>query len=423
MILLKLAIRNIFAHTSRSTVIFVVISLVTAILFAFLSFTDGEVENLKKSITSLQDPQTDLVIYGKGLMDAYDAYEPFDKRVEITIRDYQDLLAQIRGFEYVESAYVHTYPSNNLDIISKGKRYQGLNVCGIEYDDGEHLKSEVTVYGRFFESGDENVILMNSITKDSLHLSLNDAVTLTGTDFFGQTFVEELRIIGFYTPQVGHPEIDDLMFVDMKSYGLISGLYAGEAHRMHVNLKKGYSRGKALEQVSSFIQKENLEIEVIDGADRPGDGMGGVYMAVRIIFVSMAMIVLFIVMFGIMNVISVNLVDRKKEIGSYYCLGAEKPFLNAMYTLEILFLNFFSSLAGIGMGYILCLGINALNITTTDPGLQFVFGGNRFYLGFNMSTVVLIVASLLGITLFSAVTTLGSALKVSPSVAVREVEE
>lgn len=123
-----------------------------------------------------------------------------------------------------------------------------------------------------------------------------------------------------------------------------------------------------------------------------------------------------------MNVVSINLFERRKEIGTYFCLGVEPPFLMAAYTTEIFIVNFFGALLGIGLVLILRLFINALNITSSDSGFQVVMGGSKFYLGLSISTVLWILGGICVITVLTSLTTLGKALKVSPLVAVKETE-
>jgi len=148
-----------------------------------------------------------------------------------------------------------------------------------------------------------------------------------------------------------------------------------------------------------------------------------VYGMVRIILIVTCFIVIFIVMFGIMNIVSVNLFDRRKEIGTFYCLGAEKPFLIFVYSLEILLVNLFAAAIGIGAGLGVSAVINSLKLTSTNPGMQLVFGGSTFCLGFSLSTVIWLLAGIVLVTFLTALTTLGSSLRVRPIEAVRETQQ
>ena len=148
-----------------------------------------------------------------------------------------------------------------------------------------------------------------------------------------------------------------------------------------------------------------------------------IYETIRWIFVVMSLIIIFIVTIGIMNVVSVNLFDRKREIGTYYCLGTEKGFLSRMYTWELLLVNLAASLTGILAGLLIREGINLLGLTTTEPGMQLVFGGSKFVMGISVSTIAWILASIPAVTDITSLMTLGKSLRVSPVSAIRETEE
>ncbi|HUH43743.1 MAG TPA: hypothetical protein VLZ44_01110, partial [Treponemataceae bacterium] len=76
---------------------------------------------------------------------------------------------------------------------------------------------------------------------------------------------------------------------------------------------------------------------------------------------------------------------------------------------------------GILLGQGARLIVNALKITSEEPGFQIVVGSSVFYLGSSLSTVVWIIGGLAIITILTSLSTLGKALKVSPVVAVQEL--
>jgi ABC-type lipoprotein release transport system permease subunit len=123
-----------------------------------------------------------------------------------------------------------------------------------------------------------------------------------------------------------------------------------------------------------------------------------------------------------MSVVSVNLFDRKKEIGVYYCLGCEKSFLTRLYTFEVLILNSISAISGIFLGMIVRLFINSIGITTEDPGMQLVFGGSRFTLGFNINSSLYLLGLIVILSVVTSLIVLRNCLNVRPIEAVRESE-
>ena len=99
-----------------------------------------------------------------------------------------------------------------------------------------------------------------------------------------------------------------------------------------------------------------------------------------------------------------------------------RPFLIAAYSLELALVNLAASAAGILGGLLIRAIVNMAKITSDEPGFQVVAGGSQFRLGLTPSSVLWIIGGVVVITLLTALTTLGKALKVSPVEAVREAE-
>jgi ABC-type lipoprotein release transport system permease subunit len=276
--------------------------------------------------------------------------------------------------------------------------------------------------GEFLNPDDRLAILINDTVKKRLNVKVGDTVTIIGRDLFGQAVAQAVKIKGFFKSNIDNPHLNSLVLVDMDTYYLISGFYKGEALYVNLNLKNDYSLEGSVTELNKWAAGTNPDIEFYDFF-KVHPGSAHEYEAVRMIVIFICLVVVFIVTFGIMNVVSVNLFDRKKEIGTYYCLGSEKSFLIRLYSAEIFIVNLASSVCGIALGLLIRYLINAAHITTTEEAMQHVFGGNVFYIGLSVSTIIWLLLGIGGLTLITALATLGGSLKVSPVVAIRELEE
>lgn len=422
MILPKLVLRNIFSHKQRNIIISLVITFVVSMLFIFLSFSDGEIENINKSIMGLENPGTDIVIKLKGYMQAKNANEKEEELDKMVIQNYPQIIKELKRFDFIKNIYVKTVPVFQ-NIYVNNNKFQDFAINGLESDNSSIIKQKLKIIeGHFFEKNEENVILIHNEIRKDLNVNIGDTVTIIGTDLFGQTVIQDFNIIGFYVPIIDNPENLRKVFADMTGYNMISGLFAGEANAINIDLNKNNSINIIINKLTEWADKNNHEIEfnpfsIINEEDLV------IYEAFRLILIFISLIIILVIMIGIMNIISVNLQDRKKEIGSYYCLGAEKRFLIYLYSFEILTVNAFSTIFGILVGLLIRFIINSIKYTTRDPGMQLVFGSDKFYLGLSISTILYIFIGIVSITLLTSVKTLNTSLKVSPSEAIREVEE
>ena len=419
MLTLKLALRNIPAHGQRNLIIAVVTSLVSAFLFLFLTFSDGELENVKNGVAGFYDPPADILVYHPDYGFAVDHKQTPNDKILTGVTAVRQALEAFPGVGEAVPAFWGNY----LDLFSQGHKYLGFNLISLPARNS-FLHSRYTVSeGRDLVDGDKNVILLHKTARESLPLRVGDDITLVGKDYFGQMASLKVTLIGFFSPVMDNPNLAGVALVDMDAFGTMAGYAPDEANRMLIRLKPGYDRDQVLAALrsASGTTLPRLEFEPSDSAhDRTGYAM--VYGMVRILLVAMVLLTLLITGFGIMNVVSVNLHDRRKEIGTYFCLGSEKPFLMRLYTWEILFVNLGGAVAGLALGLGIRALVNALNISSTDPGFQVVVGGSRFVLGLSPSSFLWILGGVALITILTALTTLGKALNVAPVVAVRDAE-
>jgi ABC-type lipoprotein release transport system permease subunit len=419
---LKLAVRNIFSHKLRSLIIFIVIAFVSMLLFFFLAFSDGEISNFRNGLLALWNPPADIMVLKKGLLAASERHEKGEDLAKMNITGYRELRKQLLQFNFVKKVF---YSPINLymDIYVNGQKYKWMRVRGTDTRFDDSVSSRITIVeGRMFGPGEKNRIILNIIKKDEFGVQPGQTVSLVGKDLFGQAVAEDFVLAGYFRPNIDNPNLSNTAFIDMEGYRLISGYYEDEAGSLHIDLNRGYPLSRALTTLNAWAKENNKDLEFFDFY-RVYKYDNDVYGMVRVILIVTCFIVIFIVMFGIMNIVSVNLFDRRKEIGTFYCLGAEKPFLVFVYSLEILLVNLFAAATGIAAGLGVRFIINALKITSTNPGVQLVFGGSMFYLGFSFSTVIWLLAGIVLVTVLTALTTLGASLKVRPIEAVREVDK
>jgi len=422
----KLAFRNILAHGQRSRTMLIVVGLVSAVLFLFLSFSDGEIENLKSGVIALNEPATDIVVYGSGFKAANDRGEDWQHLSTRFIEDSSGILAQLRGLPFVKRA-VDPTTAMTLDIIAAGKRHENFFMRGVDVEQPYLIKDRLRMSeGSFFDSSNRPQVILHYKTASTVGLRPGDRLRLSGKDLFGQVVSQEATLSGYFMGDQDNPSLGEIGFMNMAAYREVSGLGPAETMSLCVDLKRGTGKEGAIAKLSGWASERGYKLEFWDFADTPrsvrADDLLHTYGLFRTIIEAIVVIVLAIVAFGIMNVVSVNLYDRRREIGTYYCLGSEKAFLGRLYALEIAMLNFAASIAGILTGFGMGSLLNALDIRTETSGMQIAFGGSQFRLGFSIGSAAFIVAAILLVTLITAVSTIGSSLRVPPLAAMQDME-
>lgn len=423
----KLAFRNMLAHGQRSRTMFVAVGLVSCVVFLLLAFSDGQIANLDAGILSLSDPTADVVVYPKGLRRAYRQHEDWSHLSANTIKKYPALLEELRALPFVRRAVSPTSPLT-LDLYAAGQRHEKFFMRGVDPEQPWLIQDRVQMRtGEFFDRSDKPQVILHYKTARTIGVEPGGTVILSGRDLFGQVVVQPAVLKGYFAGEQDVPRLAELAFMNMAAYRLVSGLGPDEAMALFVDLKKGTDRAAALTALERHAGLRKLDLEFWSYDQLPeltagAEDVRRIYGMIRLIVVAAGIIILLIVTFGIMNVVSVNLYDRRREVGTYYCLGSEKPFLIRLYTVEILLLNMTSAALGVGVGLAIRWAVNAARIRTDESGLQLVFGGSQFSLGMSARTILFIAVAMFAITVLTAVTTLGSRLRVSPVAALREVE-
>jgi ABC-type lipoprotein release transport system permease subunit len=419
---LKLAFRNVFAHAQRSLIMFIVIALVSCIVLLFMCFSDGQIDNFSKGLIALMSPSADVVVYARGLRTAEIEGEDWKRTSALSIRGYRPLLREIRAMSFVRRAYAPT-TELNLSVFAGGQKYKNFIFRGVDPAAPWLIKEFIDMKeGSFFESSGEPEVILHYRTASTMNVRPGDRIILQGRDLFGQVVFQEAVLKGFFVPRQDMPYLINNGFMNMAAYDLVSGFSPGETMSLFVDLKKGESKSAAILALRDWAANRGLGLEAWDFDELPKTDLFDVVNLLRLVFVAASILIIAIMTFGIMSVVSVNLYDRKREIGTYYCLGSGKPFLVRLYALEILITNAAGAAAGLTVGLAVRWVLNSLAITTDVSGVQLLLGGSRLNIGFSPGSLAFLACSILVVSILTAVTTLGARLRVPPLAAMREVE-
>ena len=447
MLILKIVTRNIFAHARKNLIICAVTACVSLFLFLFLSFSDGEMENVKNGVSGFFMPPADIYVTHtefRSLLARND-----DKKLrDATVHNAEELKTLFAGVQGVREVITKT-ARIGTNLYFDGEKYLDFGLLGVDPDDtlirakysvlsGDGTSAAPDSLGWMTpadaahsphttdvpDTTDVPPILLHESVRSSIPVKTGDILTLVATDLFGQISTARVRLAGFFEPVQDNVNLYSLVLMPSDPYARFAGYNPGETNRLIIRLEKWYKPERVAPDLHTRAQEAGYDLDVYPQSEDSGTDMWlKVFSMIRLIIIATSLITLFITAFGIMNVTSTNLADRKKEIGTYYCLGSEPPFLMAVYTLEIFIVNLAGSLAGIGTGLIVRAGINALKITSDNPGFLIVAGGSTFTLGLSAGTILWIIGGISLLTVLTALTTLGKALNVSPVVAVKETEQ
>jgi putative ABC transport system permease protein len=93
------------------------------------------------------------------------------------------------------------------------------------------------------------------------------------------------------------------------------------------------------------------------------------------IFLFVSMLIVFISMIGLMSTLTMNILDRTKEIGMMRCIGSKARDLRRVFSTEAAFLAFVGLLIGIPLGYVIgiIVGYNVGNSMNLEIALIYAW--------------------------------------------------
>jgi putative ABC transport system permease protein len=168
----------------------------------------------------------------------------------------------------------------------------------------------------------------------------------------------------------------------LASVNLLQELYALEGiHYAMIYLKPDVNRHKMLEFIRDEIKRRNLPLEAFP-FDHPSispnyvGSMGFLYvMSGFFIFLICGAVAL-----SIMNSLTMGIIERTREIGTFRALGFTQSQISWMMTQESIWLCFLSSIVGGVLAFAVSAAVNAANIRFTPPGvvnsIQFILTPN-----------------------------------------------
>jgi putative ABC transport system permease protein len=168
----------------------------------------------------------------------------------------------------------------------------------------------------------------------------------------------------------------------LSSVNLLQDLYALEGiHYAMIYLKPHVNRHEMLDFVRNELKNKNLPLEAFP-FDHPSispnyvGSMGFLYvMSGFFIFLICGAVAL-----SIMNSLTMGIIERTREIGTFRALGFTQKQIAWMMTQESIWLCFLSSLLGGVLSFGISSAVNAANIRFTPPGvvnsIQFILTPN-----------------------------------------------
>jgi putative ABC transport system permease protein len=120
-------------------------------------------------------------------------------------------------------------------------------------------------------------------------------------------------------------------------------------------------------RLAQIFAEQKLDLEVHDFTETAA-GYTQIKSFLTVLFVFLAVIMGVIVIFTVINTMSMSVMERTQEIGTARAMGVRRSGIRVQFLIEGLLLGAFGATAGLILGSLLAVWFNHANIMYTPPG-------------------------------------------------------
>ena len=402
--LLKIAWRNCVRNGLRTTIVISAISLGVWSSIFLMGFTSGFVLQRIDKMVALQIG--DIQIHSPSF--------DYNSDISNTIKNEKQVIETIQNSTSI-AVFSERFRTEAYAVTAHGQ--SGVKLLGVYPEKEKQVLglSERMVEGTFLKSNLSYPIIVGAKLAKDLHLKLNSKIQLNFTNIAANQISKNFKVCGIF--KAGDDAFDGYtVFTPMHTIEKLTNERL--IHEIIIKVDETNTPENVALQLNAEI-KDNL---VEDWKTRFPEVAYGLAMMDSTMFVLMSIIV-FALLFGIINTLMMSILERKREIGVLLAIGMSKPNIRGMIVLESIIYGLIGAPIGIFLGYLTMqyYGNYGLDLSAFGEGME-AFGYDpiiylsveaKYYL---IYAVYIIVATIVGGLYPSRIAT-----KLNPIEAIRSI--
>jgi len=398
--LIKIAWRNVWRNKLRSTIVMLSIGLGIWSGLFIMAMTLGM--NEQRMSGAIDSYLSHIQIHHPKFQDDYNKkYTLID---DANLTEQLDTIPQIKA--YSQRLFV-------TGMASTAKGNYGVHIMGIFPENEKKVTSisQQLIEGTYFKRLKQNPIVIGKKLADRLGLKINSKVVLNFLDKNNNTIANSFRVEGIF--KTTNSIFDEgTVFVKYQDMAPLVGL-EGKFHEVAI-LTDNMEDIKAVK--SEIVTQDSVEswYEI-----SPELGYTQTLLE-DFMFIFMG-IVLLALAFGIINIMLMAVLERRRELGMLLCIGMSKRKVFGMILLETLFIAFVATPLGMFLSYlsITYFGKNGIDLSIVSAGLESWGAGSKVFTHLPLTFYWSITLMTLTVAFLAALIPARRALKLNPAEAVK----
>lgn len=331
--LLQIAWKNIWRNKVRSSVILLAISLGIAAGMFNLAFYNGMFE--QRVQTAIKTEASHVQIHHPEYL--------ANPELQFLIDDANHFASNIQDISTVSNISARLISSA---MVASAETGSGIKLIGINAEQ-EALVTDINkrvIEGEYLEGIKRNPILIGEKLASKLKVKLRSKVVITLQNTEGEMTNASFRVAGIYkTSNTTYDEMN--AFVRSEDLRTLLGVAPNSAHEIAILLNSNESLDVTTSEIKTLVPQYEVKtwLELMPEVNMMQSSMN---MAMYI-FMS---IILFALIFGIINTMLMAVLERRKELGMLMAIGMNKKRVFKMISLETVLLSLVGGVVGIIIG-------------------------------------------------------------------------
>lgn len=349
--LFKIAWRNCWRNKLRSLIVIVAIALGIWSSLFLMGFSIGFVSQRVDKMVQLE--VGDIQIHSK----TYD----FNNDISNTIKNREALIQYLKENEFIEG-FSERFVTEASAVTAHGQN--GIKIVGVNPKDELHvlgLASRITE-GTFLDSKLAYPIVVGEKLAEELHLKLNSKIRISFINYDATQISKTFKVCGIYGIGNDNFEVYNV-FIPLSKIEKLTN-----KHLIHEIVVK--TSGNP-EQISKELTSKDSNNLIQSWGERYPEIAYMIEMMDTTLFILMSIIV-FALLFGIINTLTMSILERKREIGVLLALGMNTFKIRVMIIFESIIYGLIGAPFGILLGYLTIhyYGIYGFDLTAFGEGMK-----------------------------------------------------
>jgi len=349
-LVIKLALRNLFRNRRRTILSLSLIALGTAALFLFRGYNVDV-------ITAIKDSAIDRFGHLQVATEAYWEEERYGYDYLIS----PEVLAQVKEI-LAEEDQVASYTANLRlkGLIGTEQKSAAFWAFGVE--PANPVPDMEVKKGRGLEADDLEAVLISPLLAEKLDVEVGDYLMVTARTVHGDFKSGNVKVVGIYRPGA----IRDRAVITPISFNqMMRG--TDRIERIVVKL----ADHGATEEVALSVQRAMEENDLGGLEVKTWKDLAGFYhllvLFLSSVFGFIGLVIFLLVLFSVLEALTMAFFERIREVGTVRAIGTRRHQVFGMFLSEGVLLGFFSGLMGVALGWGIGSLINIAGLTYILP--------------------------------------------------------